>query len=69
MCSIIHPAPSLLCVDLIDGLGAEALMACAAVVRSEFECQAERFTENGFDSSVFHNLALHRQVPQKMKDF
>lgn len=54
VCSIIHSVPSLLHVVLINSLGAGALMVSAVVVSRELECNTDRFTENGFDSSVFH---------------
>lgn len=63
LCSIIQPVPSLLHVVLISSLGARALMACATVVNKKLECNAERFTENGFDSSVFHCFPFQFQVP------
>lgn len=58
MCSIIHLAPSLLHVVLINSLGVGALMACAVVVSKELECNTVRFTENGSDSSVFFLLCF-----------
>lgn len=63
VCSIIHRVPSLLHVVLINSPGAGALMACAVVVSRELECNTERFTENGFDSSVLHCFAFQFQVP------
>lgn len=57
--SIIHPVPSLLHVVLISSLGAWALMACATVVNKKPECNAESFTENGFDSSVFYYFTFN----------
>lgn len=63
LCSIIHPVPSLLHVVLISSLRALVLMACATVVSKELECNAERFTKNGYDSSVFHCFPFQFQVP------
>lgn len=57
MSSIIHPVPCLLHVVLINSLGAETVMACALLVSRVLQCKTKRFTENGFDRSVFHWLA------------
>lgn len=59
MCSIIHLAPSLLHVVLINSLGVGGMMACAVVVSKELECNTVRFTENGSDSSVFSTLLFN----------
>lgn len=38
-------------------------MACATAVNKKPECNAESFTENGFDSSVFYYFTFQFQVP------